>query len=265
MSELTVSELAIYPVKSLRQIPLPKATVGPFGLISDRRWMVVDNKGNMITQRQQPRMCLIQPTLLEGNLLLTAESMDELILTPASQQQIRQVKIWGDTCNGIDCGNAVAQWLSEFLHIECRLVSFPEDELRQVDLTYAKPGDHTAFSDGFPILLTSQASLDDLNQRLQSPIPMSRFRPNLVISGCEPYAEDSWRQIQINNLTLRIVKPCSRCVIPSIDVATGDKGVEPTRTLLDYRQRDHKIFFGQNVITNGTGEIQVGMPVKILD
>lgn len=270
MPNITVSELAIYPVKSFAQIPLKKAYIDSFGLNHDRRWMVVDKHGKFVTQRQQPRMCLIkpeliQPELIEQGISITAPGMDALTITAPAAVKTREVTVWNDQCSAFDCGDAVAQWLSHFLSIECRLVFFPADEIRQVDLQFAQEGDRTAFSDGFPILLISQASLDDLNSRMESPLPMERFRPNLVVSGCEPFAEDNWRRIKIGELTMRIVKPCSRCVIPSIDINSGEKGVEPTKTLLSYRKRDNKIYFGQNVIAEGEGEVKLGMPVEVLD
>jgi len=275
MPNIIISELAIYPVKSCAQIPLEKAYIGSFGLNQDRRWMVVDKHGKFVTQRQQPRMCLIkpelfqpeliQPKLIEQGILITAPGMDALTVNVPVVVKTQQVTVWNDQCTAFDCGDAVAQWLSRFLSLECRMVFFPANEIRQVDLNYAQAGDRTAFSDGFPILLISQASLDDLNSRMDSPLPMERFRPNLVVSGCDPFAEDKWRRIKIGELTLRVVKPCSRCVIPSIDINSGEKGVEPTRTLLSYRRRDNKIYFGQNVIAEGEGEVKIGMPVEVLD
>lgn len=165
----------------------------------------------------------------------------------------------------LDCGDEAAAWLSRFLEMECRLVFFPEDEIRQVDPTYARSGDRTAFSDGFPVLLISQASLDDLNRRLKTPVAMRRFRPNLVVSGCEPFAEDGWKQIRVGEVTFRVVKPCSRCVIPNIDPDTAEKSAEPTRTLSGFRRRENKIFFGQNLIADGMGKLELGMPVEVLE
>ena len=270
MPSIIVSELAIYPVKSFAQIPLKKSYIDGFGLNQDRRWMVVDNNGKFITQRQQPRMCLLKPELIpsegiEQGLIIRAPAMDALKVMVPSAQKTRQVTVWNDQCAALDCGNAAAQWLRHFLGIECRLVFFPGEEIRQVDLNFAQAGDRTAFADGFPILLISQASLDDLNSRMESPLPMKRFRLNLVVSGCDPFAEDSWRRIKIGEITMRVVKPCSRCVIPSIDVNSAEKGVEPTQTLLTYRKRDNKIYFGQNVIAEGKGEIKIEMPVEVLE
>ncbi len=264
MTELRVSELAIYPVKSLAGIALQSASVERFGLANDRRWMVVDADGRFLTQRQHARMCLIQPVLQGDELRLRAEGMPDLtVLHPAGRNK-RRVTVWDDQCNALDCGDEAAAWLSRFLTIDCRLVYFPADEVRAVDPRYARPGDRTAFSDGFPLLLISQASLDDLNSRLDIPIVMARFRPNLVVQGCAAFAEDDWQEMRIGDLRFRIVKPCSRCTIPGIDPATGERGPEPLRTLAGYRKRDDKIFFGQNVIADGRGEIRVGMNVELI-
>jgi len=263
MSELTVSELAIYPVKSMRQVLLDKAEIEMGGLKHDRRWMVVDADGRMITQRQQSRLCLIQPAVTDDGIRLQTEGLADLRVSIPESGDIRSVSIWEDTCNAHDAGDNAASWLSGFLSLECRLVYFPSDEVRTVDQDYASAGDQTAFSDGFPVMLISQASLDDLNSRLESPIPMARFRPNIVISGSEPFAEDNWRQLKIGNLSLRLVKPCSRCVIPSIDIETAERGPEPTKTLVSYRRQDKKVLFGQNGVIDGEGEIERGMAVEV--
>ncbi|MFV1983813.1 MAG: MOSC domain-containing protein, partial [Thiohalomonadales bacterium] len=225
MISVYVSELAIYPVKSLAQISLKESRVDDFGLENDRRWMVVDEKGHFITQRQQSRMCLIQVKLIYvksrlNAVQLSAIEMPSITVELPSTKKSVLVTVWHDQCNAIDCGDAVADWLSEFLSVKCRLVYFTQDEIRQVDQTFAKPKDKTAFSDGFPFLLISQASLDNLNNKLDVALPMKRFRPNIVVTGCDAFAEDNWKKIRIGDLVLRVVKPCSRCVIPNINTET---------------------------------------------
>ena len=270
MSNLIISELAIYPVKSMRQIQLKISSLHMGGLKNDRRWMVVDLQGVMITQRKIARLCLIQPELtnpeIDCSLRLNAPDMPEIKIGIPDGSITRKVKVWNDHCNAHDAGDEVANWLSQFLDLKCRLVYFPENEIRIVDQDYAQPNDNTAFSDGFPILLTSQASLDDLNSRMDEDIPMARFRPNVVVSGCEAFSEDNWKQLKVGDMTLRIVKPCSRCIIPSIDIESGErsKDKEPTKTLNIFRKRDNQIFFGQNVIADGEGEIEVGMNISII-
>ena len=264
MSELKVSALSIHPVKSLSAIVLDSAQIDRFGLAGDRRWMVVDEAGVMRTQRQLPRMTLVRTELIGDGLRLSAPGYESLNITVNYDSERSLVRVWDDQCNAIDCGDEAALWLSRFLAEPSRLVYFPDSELRQVDPGYANVGERTAFSDGFPLLLISQPSLNDLNSRLDSPVTMRRFRPNLVIDGCEPYAEDGWQKLRIGGITLRIVKPCSRCVIPTINLETGEKGTEPIKTLAGYRMRESKIFFGQNMIAEGEGRIEVGMAVEVL-
>ena len=263
MSKLYISELAIYPVKSMRQIQLQKSSLQFGGLKHDRRWMVIDKEGVMITQRKVARLCLIQPELLnvevDCSLKLSANGMPDIDVSVPDVSVTRKAKVWDDDCNAYDAGDEVANWLAKFLNVECRLVYFPDDEIRIVDQTYAQPNDQTAFSDGFPILLTTQASLDDLNSRMEESVSMARFRPNIVISGGEAFAEDEWKILTVGDIALRVVKPCSRCVIPSIDIETAEKTAEPIKTLISYRKRDNKIFFGQNVVADGKGELETGM------
>ncbi|MCW8825091.1 MAG: MOSC domain-containing protein [Gammaproteobacteria bacterium] len=261
---MKVSGLSIHPVKSLGAITLKHAQIDHFGLAGDRRWMVIDEAGVMRTQRQLPRMTMVKTELMADGLKISAPDSKSIKISYPKDSERSLVKVWNDQCAAIDGGDEAAEWLSQFLGEPSRLVYFPENELRQVDPNFANVGERTAFSDGFPILLISQPSLDDLNARLESPVTMQRFRPNLVIDGCEPFAEDGWQKIRIGDITLRIVKPCSRCVIPTIDLDTGMKGAEPIKTLASYRMRENRIYFGQNVIAEGCGQIEVGMAVEIL-
>ena len=269
MSDLIISELAIYPVKSMRQIQLKKSSLQFGGLKHDRRWMVVDSDGVMITQRKVARLCLIQPELLapdvDCSLKLSATDMADINISIPDGKVTRKVKVWNDECTAYDAGDEIANWLSQFLKVECRLVYFPDNEIRIVDQNYAQVNDQTAFSDGFPVLLTSQASLDDLNSRMDETIPMARFRPNIVVSGCDAFAEDDWKQLKVGDIILRIVKPCSRCIVPSIDIDTAERCKEPTKTLIAYRKRDNKIFFGQNVVADGVVEIETGLIIEVLE
>lgn len=269
MSNLTISELAIYPVKSMRQVQLKTSSLHMGGLKYDRRWMVIDSDGVMVTQRKVARLCLIQPVLVnpevDCGLLLITPSMPKIKVNVPTSSEIRKVQVWKDSCNAYDAGDEVASWLSDFLDMECRLVYFPDNEVRIVDQKFADPGDQTAFSDGFPILLVSQASLDDLNARMSEDIPMSRFRPNIVICGCEAFAEDNCKHLKVGDISLRIVKPCSRCMVPGIDIDSAVQGKEPTKTLSSYRKKNNKIYFGQNVIAEGEGEITVGMKLELVE
>jgi len=261
---ISLSGLAIYPIKSTAQVALSSVEMSPFGLNMDRRWMLIDDNGNMLTQRKHARMCLIQCTIEDTRLVVIAPGMQALKIPLKNSNTNVKATVWNDTCNTFDCGKEAAEWFTHFLKTSARLVYFPEDEVRQVDLDYAKQGDITAFSDGFPYLLISQASLDNLNTRLATAVEMKRFRPNLVLSGTDAFAEDNWKKIRIGDITFNLVKPCSRCSIPSIDPNTAEKSAEAVKALAAYRMRENKIFFGQNVIAEGTGTLEVGMPVEIL-
>lgn len=264
MTKLSVAGLSIYPVKSCREVKLNSSLVGDFGLENDRRWMIVDEKGVMLTQRKVAEMCLIQVELTNFGIILTKSSKDRLSVRIPNPKTKTTIKIWQDNCEAFDAGDDAANWLSTVLSVKCRLVYFPEDEFRQVDLTYANKGEKIAFSDGFPLLLVSQASLDDLNSRLNTPVAMERFRPNIIVSGCQSYEEDSWKGIRIGEMVFRIVKPCSRCIIPNVNIETAQREQEPIKTLSTYRKRENKIFFGQNVIADSVGEIKVGMSFEII-
>lgn len=259
---IKISELYIHPLKSAAAISVDKVSIDIFGLKNDRRWMLVDEKDSFLSQRQLPKMCLIKAIVIESGLKIQVPNMSPLNV-PDSMSHRRQVEVWGDVCQSYDCGDEAAAYLSEFLKVSCRLVYFPDTEKRQVDLTYAEKGDLTGFSDGFPLLIISQASLDDLNSKLNEPVSMTRFRPNIVISGVEAFAEDNWDNIQIGGVNFRVVKPCSRCSIPSVDPLTGLRSVEPVKTLREYRMRDSKVYFGQNVIADTTGVLEVGMTVVV--
>ncbi len=271
---IKLTQLAIYPIKSTAQISLPRAQISPFGLEMDRRWMLIDDSAQMLTQRKHARLCLVKTTILPNALRITAPGMPALSVPFHTSGTVSpaevQATVWDDTCNALNCGQQAADWFSEFLKIPAKLVFFPDNEIRQVDLNFASPGDTTAFSDGFPYLLIGQGSLDDLNRRLDCPISMRRFRPNLVLSTTDAWAEDHWKRIRIGNIDFSIVKPCSRCTIPSIDTQTAEKSAEPLKTLASYRMRDNKIFFGQNVIAQkvdpqGSAVLEVGMAVDILE
>jgi len=262
---ISLSQLAIYPIKSAAQVSLNQAQISPFGLAMDRRWMLINEQGIMLTQRKFARMCLIQCHLEADSLIVNAPDMPVLnIATDNSAKRIKAT-VWADNCNALDCGDEAANWFSDFLKTPARLVFFPADEIRQVDLNFAKAGNITAFSDGFPYLLISQASLDDLNGRLSQPVTMKRFRPNLVVEGTSAFAEDNWKKIRIGNIIFNLVKPCSRCVIPSINPETAEKTPQVVKTLSGYRMQNNKIFFGQNLIADGIGELTVGMEVEILE
>ncbi|RBP49623.1 MOSC domain-containing protein [Arenicella xantha] len=256
---LTVRELFLHPLKSAAAISVTSLDFDRQGPRHDRQWMVVDQAGKFVTQRHHPKMCLIRPQIEHGCLLVSAPEMSRLAV-PASIST-RQVTVWRDSVSAGDCGDLAAQWFSDYLGFACRLVAIAPQTNRLVDTDYAKAGETVAFADGFPLLVASQASLDELNTHLDDHIDMRRFRPNVVIDGCDPYAEDDWRQLVIGDIELLLVKPCSRCIIPSIDPATGVKQLQVNAALMATRRRGRQTFFGQNAVHRGVGLIEVGQSV----
>ena len=192
--------------------------------------------------------------------------MAPFTVTPAVRQERVDVSVWSDRCVAIDEGPDAAEWLSAFLDVRCRLVRFPNDATRRVDPEYGGPNDQVGFADGFSFLLTSCASLDDLNRRLAAPLPMNRFRPNIVVNGGNAFQEDRWRRIRIDDITFAVVKPCARCVTTTVDQKTGDASREPLRTLATFRNVPGRgVMFGQNLIHDRSGELHVGAEVAVLE
>jgi uncharacterized protein YcbX len=265
MTDLVLTGLFRYPVKSLGGNALPSLDVGRRGPAFDRAWMLVDDAGRFLTQRQLPRMALISADLDPvGALMLSAPGLASIRVAVAAQPRI-DVRVWNDTVSAVWADPAADAWLEGFLGHRCRLVFLPPETVRPVDPAYAAPSDEVGFADGFPFLLISQASLDELNRLLETPVTMTRFRPNLVVGGCGPHAEDGWRRLRIGDLTFRVVKPCSRCIIPTIDPQTAERGNEPLRTLSSYRRQGKQILFGQNLVHEGAGRLEVGAAVEVLE
>ncbi len=261
-----VSALHFYPVKSLGGLAPPRLALDAMGPRLDRHFMLVDERGSFVTQRTLPSLCLISCQIEAEQLLLHAPSMPRLCVPLAPELQAsRQVSVW--KWNGLaeDKGDEAAAWLSHFAKRPLRLVRFPDEGVRRVDPLYANDEHHVAFADGYPVLLASAASLDDLNARLVQPVPMDRFRPNVVLAGALPFAEDTLHRIKLGSVVLRIVKPCERCVITTIDQATAAQGKEPLRTLTTYRTQNGKVMFGQNCVVEQPGVVSVGDAVTALD
>lgn len=267
----SLSELYRYPVKSTAYEALESVHLDALGLEGDRRWMVVEaSNGRFLTQRLLPQMGRIEARWQEGfaALRLRAPGMDDLLVdVPGRDDNLRGVLIWRDMLQVPDAGDAAAQWLSAFLGRDVRLVQMPEQRARQVDTAYAEPGEHVHFADGFPLLLIGQGSLDDLSAKVGRPLEMLRFRPNLVVTGAEPFAEDGWKRIRIGDVTFRVAKPCSRCILTTIDPHTGERDAtrEPLATLLGYRNVNGEAMFGQNLLAENRGELKLGMPVEVLE
>lgn len=258
-----------YPLKSGSAEHLERGRCDELGLVGDRRWMAIDAaSGKFLTQRMLPAMARLEASLAQdGALLLQAPGMDALRVPVPAQDALRGVVIWRESLQAPDAGDVAAAWLTQLLGRACRLVHLPNSRGIQIDPSYARPGERTAFTDGFPFLLIGQGSLDDLSARVGDLLDERRFRPNLVVAGAAAYAEDSWRRIRIGDLLFRVVKPCSRCIIPTIDPRTSERSPtqEPLATLMSYRKREGGVFFGQNLIAEGTGVLEVGMPVEVLD
>ena len=265
MTALALSQLNLFPVKSMRGMSVPRWQVGPRGLLHDRELMVVDPGGRFVTQREEAAMALVAAELAGDHLRLRAPGASPLDLPLAARSSERvRVSIWNDEVAAEPVGAQADAWLSRVLARPVRLVRFPADQLRQVDLRFARAGDAVGFADGFSFLLLTEASLADLSARVGRPLPMARFRPNLVVAGAPPYAEDGWRRLRIGGIELELVKPCARCAITTIDPDTGEAGLEPLRTLATYRRTAGKVHFGWNLVHRGTGTLQVGDPVEIL-
>jgi uncharacterized protein YcbX len=271
-----LSGLFIHPVKSLRGCAVPVADVDALGLVGDRRFMVVDEMGRFLTQRALPRMALITAALGPDTLTLLADDAGTLTVPRHSQPGVprRSVSVWkSEGLLAEDCGDAAATWLSGFLRTRCRLVRIgPEFRRPILKPDVAGPGDVVHFADAFPFLVIGEASLADLNDRLaaqhEEPVPMNRFRPNLVVTGCPAYAEDTWTRIRIGPLVFHAAGPCARCVITTTDQRSAERGVEPLRTLATYR-RDaldpSDVNFGQNLIhETKSGTLRVGDEVHLL-
>lgn len=264
MAQIKLSGIYIYPIKSAAGISLKTAQVESRGFQYDRRWMLVDKTGAFLTQRQFPRMALISVRLEKDELVVETLNRETLSIPIYFDSRDRiSVQVWDDVLYAIPLGEDVSQWFSEFLEISCQLVFMPDNSYRFVNSRDASHNEQVSFTDGFPFLLISEASLQDLNERLAQPIPMNRFRPNLVVSGSLAFAEDTWSSIRIGSIPFRVVKPCERCVITTVDQSQGIRGKEPLLTLAQYRRRNGKILFGQNLIQGELGTLHVGDSVEI--
>ena len=264
MSRLRLASLHVYPIKSAGGIRVPSWPVDEFGLRYDRRWMVVDQEGEAVTQRDYPKLALTR-TAIEGDRLRVSapgRAPLDLPLEP-SGAVTTTARVWGDACVSQWLGERAAGWFTGLLGIPCSLVHMPAQTRRPADPAYAPPDVRVSFADGFPFLVLSEESLADLNARLPDPVPMDRFRPNLVIAGGEPYAEDGLGRFRIGELELEAVKPCGRCVLTTTDQETGFRGPEPLRTLARYRNVNGKVLFGQNVLHRTPGRLSLGDPVLV--
>jgi uncharacterized protein len=262
---IRLSGLYVYPIKSCGGIAAEEWDVDERGLRHDRRWMLVDEANQFISQRELPRMALIGVRIDPDGLVVSAPDMLSLqvpFLPP--EGHLLRAQVWDDVVETLPVGGGADRWFERFLGVKCKLVYLPEESVRPVDRDYGRAGDQVGLADGFPFLLISEGSLAELNARLEQPLPMDRFRPNLVVGGCDPYAEDGWRVVRIGSITLRVAKPCARCAITTVDQRTATRGKEPLRTLATFRRSGTKVLFGQNLVHDGTGVLRAGDPVEVL-
>lgn len=263
---VTLTQLSVYPVKSCRGLSLGTATLDRWGLQHDRNWMVVDAENRFVSQRTEPRLALVEPALGPEWMTLRAPDMPALELPVAGRAgPERTVGIWEDSCRALDQGDAAAEWFSRYLGKPMRLVRVGASYERAVSKLRYPSGAEVSFADGFPLLLLSVASLAALNARLAIPLPMNRFRPNLVVDGCPAFAEDSWTRLRIGEARFQVVDACKRCVTTTVDQATGTAGKEPLATLATFRRHpDGSVIFGSNVVHDGVGTLRVGDGVEVL-
>ncbi|OJJ14925.1 MOSC domain-containing protein [marine bacterium AO1-C] len=264
--KITLTNLHTYPIKSLQGIDLDTAIVESRGLKLDRRWMIIEPDGMFVTQRKYPQLALVQLKVTEAALVLDAPGMSTLEIGLTENTRVsKYVKVWSDECAALEVSKTANQWFSDYLKTPLQLMYMPDDTNRLVEAKHNINNHITSFSDGYPFLLISEASLADLNARLEQPVPMNRFRPNLVVSGTEAYAEDTWKKIRVGEVVFHLVKPCARCVFTTIDQKTGEKGAEPLKTLSQYRKEGAKVLFGQNLLQETNGVVKVGDEVEVLE
>jgi uncharacterized protein YcbX len=259
---MLLSEIRVYPIKSLRGVAVPQARVLPAGLEHDRRWMLVDEAGRFVSQREEPRLARLGMALGDGGYRVTAEDGAVLEVPAALEGPRVRVRVWSDELDAVEHAPGEA-FFSARLGRPLRLVHLPGDVVRAAG-SRAAPGDRLSFADAYPYLLIGQGSLDGLDARLSGPpLPMTRFRPNFVVAGSEPHAEDGWARLRLGSVGFRGVKRCDRCVMTTVDPLTGEKGPEPLRTLASYRREDGKVWFGMNLVPDGEGVVHVGDTVVV--
>lgn len=253
----TLAALHIYPVKSCGGFSAAAWDVDQFGLRQDRRWMVVNERGHFHTQRTRPRLALVRTGLSGQTLSLGAPGMEGIAVAPGGGSRTA-VGIWDDVCIAEECEPFGSEWLSDFLGERARLVYMPDSTRRATRRRQQESIARVAFQDAYPFLLIGASSLADLNRRMAEPLPMLRFRPNLVVSGSEPYAEDGWTALEVGPVGLVVTKPCVRCKIPTIDQETAESGKEPLTTLATYRRVGDGVTFGINLSHRNDGVLRVG-------
>ena len=259
-----ISELWIYPIKSLPGIKIHQSKVFDKGFQYDRRWMLIDRSRHFISQRTHPKLALLHLEIISNQLIISQGTTTHAIpMVPPSPGSPILVKIWDDEVKAHAFDQTADDWFSSFLQEPCKLVFFPEENSRPADPAFG-PNHEVSFADAFPYLLVMQSSLDDLNARLKNPVSVKRFRPNIVIQGGIPLEEDRYETIKIGKVRFKAVKPCSRCQVPSINPQTGILEKEPLKTLSLYRKKNRQIYFGMNLVALDPGEIKTGDEVTLM-
>ncbi|MEV0224301.1 MOSC N-terminal beta barrel domain-containing protein [Streptomyces sp. NPDC050704] len=274
MSKPVLHSIHIYPLKAAGGRAPREAVVEPWGLAGDRRWVLIDEAGRVITQRVHPRMALTAAEPLPGGgIRLSAPGREPLTVPVPEPTGTTTVEIWRDKVEGVCADAAAHTWFSDFLGTEVRLVHLDDPATRRpIDPEFARPGETVSFADGYPLLLTALASLDALNALIaqgdrpdEGPLPMNRFRPNVVVEGTDAWAEDDWSRIAVGEVTFRVAKMCGRCVVTTTDQRTAERGREPLRTLARHRRFGDKLVFGQNLVPESPGTVRPGDPLRILE
>ena len=261
-----VASLHIYPVKGCHRIDRDRAELEPWGFAGDRRWLIVDDAGVAVTQREAPVLTQIRPALGEGGLILRTGGRADLTVAEPVGGELTEVKVWSFTGKAARAGDEADGWLAPCSGVPVRLVWLDDPTRRAVDPAYGTAEDRVSFADGFPVLLGNLASLRDLNDRiaesgsLEEPLPMTRFRPNIVLDGAPAWVEDAWTggRVRIGEVVFRVPKPCGRCVVTTTDQETGERGREPLRTLATFRNSGRGLTFATNLIPDGSGTIHIG-------
>ena len=264
---MQVTGLFVYPIKGTAAVPMQQADVHPRGLAGDRRWVVVDENGQFLQQRVEPKMALVRTSLeQDGALCVEAPGVPDLLVPAPAGTDRLSTTVWRDTVDAAAAGAEADNWFSQCLGRPCRLAFMDDEAHRPVAPEYGSEGDVVSFADAVPLLLATDASLADLNARLAQPLPMSRFRPNLVIDGVQPWAEDTWKRLRVGEVEFEVTHRCARCVVTTIDQQTGtkDRSGEPLKTLAKFRRDADGVYFGMNLVPRSAGTVKVGEQVLIL-
>ena len=267
---MRLASIHIYPLKAARAVNLDESRVEPWGLAGDRRWLLVDEDGRFISQREEPSLARVVVSRGPGRIRVSADDRTGLVIAePPAGAALLKASVWSSTLLAAAAGPEPDAWFSAYLGRPARLVYLDDPTRRPVDPEYGRDGDVVSFADGYPLLLTSVGSLGELGDWLAAdgelPVPMTRFRPSVVVTGASPWAEDHWRRVRIGPVPFRVAKPCGRCVVTTTDQVTGERGRQPLKMLGRRCRFGQELVFGQNLIPDAGGVIRVGDPVEVLD